>query len=262
MKKNNKRKILPSITTTFGSDWKAQLKEVKELRLKEIAIFPTCLKERERKKFYNLIEKTGIKSIPFCHLRSDMKIEELDYLINKFHTKVFSLHSLVEFPLLYDYSKYKNMIYIENVFSPLNEREIKNFGGISLDISHLENDRLLHKEKFKKDLKVIKKCSIGCNHISTIKKFILLKGKLKERGVRHTDHLLESFSDLDYLKKYSKNYFSDMIAIELENSIKEQLLAKKYIANILNKIINIKKYETPLEVFGIKFFRKKFYTKH
>lgn len=237
----NKRKILPSITTTLGSDWKAQLKEVKELKLKEIAIFPTCLKEKERKKFYSLIEKTGIKSIPFCHLRSDMKIKELDYLINKFHTKAFSLHSLVEFPLLYNYSKYKNIIYIENVFSPLNEEEIKSFGGISLDISHLENDRLLHKEKFKKDLKILEKHPIGCNHISAVKKVLSLEGKGKEKSLRYTSHRLESFSDLDYLKRYPKNYFSDIIAIELENSIKEQLLAKEYIINIFEQKVTLNK---------------------
>jgi hypothetical protein len=235
MKMVNKRKILPSITTTSGSDWKAQLKEVKKLRLKEIAIFLTCLKEKERKFFYSFIKKTGIKSIPFCHLRSDMKIKELDYLIKNFHTKAFSLHSLIEFPLLYNYSKYKSMIYIENVFSPLNEKEIKSFGGISLDISHLENDRVLHKEKFKKDLKVLEKYPIGCNHISAVKKVLSLEGKGKEKSLRYTSHRLESFSDVDYLKKYPKNYFSNIIAIELENNIKEQLLVKKYIIDIFNK---------------------------
>jgi hypothetical protein len=229
----NKRKILPSITTTSGSDWKAQLKEVKELKLKEIAIFPTCLKEKERKKFYSLIEKTGIKSIPFCHLRSDMKIEELDFLIKNYKTRVFAIHGQSENPLIYDYSKYKNMIYVENVYHLFNEKELDYFGGVCLDFSHLENDRILHKNKFKKIIKIIKKYPIGCNHISVVKKNS--RWDEKESSLCYCGHYFENLSEFDYLKRYPKNYFSNIVAIELENSIKEQLLAKEYIINILSK---------------------------
>jgi len=44
---------------------------------------------------------------------------------------------------------------------------------------------------------------------------------------------LEDFSELDYLRKYPKDYFSSLIALELENTIKEQLKAKEYILDIL-----------------------------
>ena len=39
-------------------------------------------------------------------------------------------------------------------------------------------------------------------------------------------------SELDYVKKYVK-YLSPICAIELENSFKQQLEAKKYIENII-----------------------------
>jgi len=46
-------KILPTITTGF-SGWQEKIEEIKELRLKEIALFPTFLKQEERKNFTRL----------------------------------------------------------------------------------------------------------------------------------------------------------------------------------------------------------------
>ncbi|GAI47580.1 unnamed protein product [marine sediment metagenome] len=78
---------------------------------------------------------------------------------------------------------------------------------------------------------MIKKYPIGANHISVIKKFI----HPNERGeLQYDDHYLEDLSELNYLKKYPSNYFSSFIAIELENSIKEQLRARNYIIRLLN----------------------------
>ena len=223
-------KFLPAITTTKNSDWKEKIKEIKNLHLKEAAIFPTCLNEKERKELYQLIEKSGLEKIPFVHLRNDMKINELDYLIKNWKTEVFNIHMQVEYPLAYDYSKYKDIIYIENVYHSLDEKELKKFAGICLDFSHLENDRFLKKEKFKHDSKMLDIYQIGCNHISAIKKTTYID----EFGyVRYAFHYLNDFSELDYLKKYPLKYFSSFCAIELENSISEQLKAIEYIKNLL-----------------------------
>ncbi len=227
-----KPRIFPTITT-ISQNWPEKIKEVKKLGLKEVCFFPTCLKEKERKKAYNLIGKTKIKRIPLVHLREDMKPEELDFLVKKYKTQAFNLHAQSEYPLIYDYSKYRKMIYIENAYHNFNKKELNYFGGVCIDFSHLENDRIIHKEKFKKIIKIIKRYKIGCNHISTIKKTSHWdKG---EGAFRYDAHRLIKASELDYLKNYPKNYFSDIIAIELENSIKEQLSVKKYIIDILRE---------------------------
>jgi len=44
-----KRKVLLGLTTTFGSDWRAKIKEIDKLKIQEIALFPTCLGEKNRK---------------------------------------------------------------------------------------------------------------------------------------------------------------------------------------------------------------------
>ena len=56
---------------------------------------------------------------------------------------------------------------------------------------------------------------------------------MQKGRVNYASHYLEDLSELDYLKKYPANYFSDFIAIELENSIKEQLEVKDYIIDLL-----------------------------
>ncbi len=232
MKQFPKRQILPTITTTRRSDWKARIKEINELGLKEAALFPTCLDKKERKKLYQLLKKSTVKSIPLVHLKDDMPPEELDYLVENYKTKVFCNHTKTEHPPIYDYPKYRKIICIENVFHPLNEKEIRNFGGICLDLSHLENDRILRKEIFKHNLKILKKYPIIANHISSVKKV----SRIVKRGiVRYDSHLFKNLSEFDYLKKYPKDFFSPLIAIESENSIKEQLLAINYIVKIVDE---------------------------
>lgn len=224
----NKR-ILPAITT-IGSRWREKITEVKKLRLKEICFFLTCLDDKERKEFYKLIKETKIKEVPFLHLRSDMKLWELDYFVENYGTQAFNIHSQAEYPLIHDYSRYKDIIYVENTHHSYDEEEIKNFGGICLDLAHLENSRILAKEKFEHNTKIIRKYPIGCNHISAIKKIAYTD---EVGGANYSNHFLEDFSELDYLKKYPSFYFSSFIAIELENSITKQLEAKNYIIHLL-----------------------------
>ena len=223
-------KILPVITTITPGAWKDKVKEVKSSGLKEVALFPTCLEQKERKKLYLLLKKTSVKKIPFVHLRNDMEIWELDYLIKNYQTKVFNTHTERERPFLYDYSKYKKLIYIENTYQPLDEKEVKEFAGVCLDVSHLETDRILNPAQYQHNIKVIIKCGCGCSHISAIKKE---SSRDAENVLRHDSHYLENLSELDYLKNYPLKYFASFIAVELENTIEEQLKAKEYIIKLL-----------------------------
>lgn len=226
------RKILPSITTINGSLWKDKIKEVKELKLREVFLFLTSVEEKERKQIYELLKKTNVKKIPLVHIREDMNLWELDYLVKEYGTEAFNIHNLREYPLLYDYSKYKNIIYIENTILPLKEEEIKEFAGICLDLSHLEGSRKMRKDVYENDIKIIEKYPIGCNHISGVEKDFSSK---KIHTPVYDKHFIDCFSELDYLKKYPKKYFSNLIAIELENEIREQLKAREYIINLLEE---------------------------
>ncbi len=220
-------KILVSITTTWQADWRGQIKEIKKLGLKEICLFPTCLKEKERKEMYDLVEKAGIKQVPLVHIRNDLLPAEMNFLLEKFHVRAFCTHTHFEFPFLFEYPAYlKKMIFIENIYQPLNETEIKQFGGICLDISHLENDKKLHPEKFKQNVSLLEKYPIGCNHISC---FAKTSYRDATGDLRYDSHIFKDIRDFDYLKTYPQKYFSDINIIELENSLEDQLKVRDYI---------------------------------
>ena len=233
----SKRRIFPSITTIINSNWKKEIAEVKKIKLKEVCLFLTCVNENERKELYNLLKETGVEKIPLIHLRNDMRVEELNYLAKNYKTKIFNTHSETGHPLKYGLGKYKKSIYIENagikktIGNRFIEEEIKNFAGVCLDFSHLENERLLRPEIYESDIKVIEKYPCGCNHIGAVKKN-LFKNQYEPNGC-YRSHFFEDLSEFDYLKKYPAEYFSSILAIELENTIGEQLKARDYIINLL-----------------------------
>ncbi|MDD5490110.1 MAG: hypothetical protein PHP25_05535 [Candidatus Moranbacteria bacterium] len=234
------RKILVSLTTlsniskkNLSSGWESKIEEIKENNLEEIALFLTGLKKEERKKLYNALENTAVKSIPHVHLRTDMELKELDYLVQKYSVQAFNLHATAEWPLIYDYDKYASKIFFENIKTVPVEEELKKFGGLCVDFSHWKEKELHGDVKYCEEIKDrIKKYKIGCSHVSAIKDepIPIIIDPYREE---YSSHILENLSELDYIKEYKK-YLPDLISIELENSITEQLEAKKYLEKLIN----------------------------
>jgi len=220
----------PTLTTLV--DYKEKLTEIKTLKLEKVCVFFTGLNFEERKILFKELKKAGVKEIPFAHIKNDMTLEELDLLVECYNTQRMNLHSFKEHPAIYDYSKYKDLIYIENVYVAFEEEEIRRWAGICLDFSHLENDRIIRPEYFEKNIKILERNKIGCNHISAIKS----KSHLNNDGLNRYDyHATNNLSDFDYLKKYDKKFFSNFCAIELNNSISFQLKVIDYIKTIINE---------------------------
>jgi len=239
------RKIYVSIISA-GISWEDLLKEADSLGLKEVALFLTWVDEDERKALFNALERSSIKSIPLVHLKSNERPEEISYLINKFNSKKFNIHPQREFPLKHNLSKFKDKIYVENAYNifkegAFREEDIGDWAGVCVDVSHLEGEKNISKDNFEKTMEIIKKSKVGWNHISPFKakSYQLIKQGIKSESVQKDIyrkwHLMENLSELDYLKKYPSWIFSDTIALEMKNSIKEQLEAKKYIIELLNK---------------------------
>lgn len=238
------RKILPTITTlnwqhflsannsAGQSGWRNKVAEIDPLNLKELAIFVTTIGFEERQEFYQALEKTGLVEIPFVHIKSDMRPEEMDYLINRWQTKIFNHHLLSEFNFEYDLTKYFPQIYIENTYLPISENDLFGFAGLCLDFSHMEDARRSSPILYKEWQKIYASFPIGCGHISAVEE----EGWFDKRGqtVRYSRHHFNNFSDFDYLKNFSRVLFPPIIALELENSLTEQLEAKDYIKKILD----------------------------
>lgn len=228
------KKILLGLTTTPESDWREKTKEIDKFSIKEIALFPTFLEAEERKELYALLEETGLESIPHVHLRpSDMPIEELDYFVSKFKTKVFNIHSPKEFPVNYDYSKYKEIIYLENTnFVPTEEEINKSGVGLCIDFSHWENGMKIKWPGYENFDELVEKYPAGIGHISAMtEKLVHWPNDWKT----YDSHMMEKVSQFDYIKKYIK-YLPDMVSIELENSLEEQIEVKEYLEKIINNI--------------------------
>lgn len=230
------REILVSITTT-SNNWKEKIKEANRLNIKKAAIFLTGLEDSQEEKFFRELGETTITQIPFAHLKSTSRPERISQLIQKYGLAKANIHSLREFPESINLTSFKKIIYIENTRLPMDITEINNFAGVCLDFSHLEADRLVRPEKFKINCEVLKITNIGCNHVSAI------RAETCEGNKPIFDH--HHFMNLDefnYLNEYPLRYFSDTIAIELENPISEQLEVKEYLGKL---IANKEKSQNP-----------------
>jgi hypothetical protein len=239
------KRVLIGITTSPYSKWEKKIRELDKYKIKEIAFFPTFLTIKQRKKSYALLEKTKLQRIPHVHLRHNMEIWEVKYLIKKYKTELFNTHPEKRgFNLLKKFEKYKNLIYIENLYAPKNniqfsEESFKKYhiAGICLDLAHLERERLVSKNEYLRKIRLIKKYKIGCNHLSAIarkKRIEMIDGDLK-----YDQHAFRDLSEFDYIKEYPLSYFGNYISLELENPLDELFKAKKCI----EKIIKSKKNE-------------------
>ena len=229
-------RILPSITTLDIADstWRTKIDEVQEFTLNEVALFLTGLNESGRHECLTTLKKACPNLVvPFVHAKSDMRVSEFDRLIEEFGTERFNLHPTRYLPTLEELpQRLKDKIYIENLNEGLLAEDLLGFAGICLDVSHLEDCRLLSPEFYEKVCQLLKEYPLGTNHMSAVAdSTATYDGKV----FCYSRHTMTKLSEYDYLKTYPLNYFSHFAAIELNNSIAEQLQVKKYIEKILEE---------------------------
>jgi hypothetical protein len=227
--------IYPSITTTTHN-YLTQIEEAEKLGIKEICLFLTCLNLSKRQEFYPLLKKCSFKRFPLIHLRHDLKPWELDFLVNKLPTDVFNIHPLTEYPFPKYFQKFKDKIYIENAYgNPKNVLRTKdfvgNYAGVCIDFTHLEDNRLNVKEAYQKNLQDIDNSKIGCAHVGPINKKPSYNATYDVW--EQESHKFSDLSEFDYLKNYPKKYFPEIMALEVENSLEEQLKAINYLQQIV-----------------------------
>lgn len=222
--------VLPSITTTDNPDWRQQIAEISTFSLATVALFITGLDFEQRQECYRLLERIPNLTIPFVHARTDMDVPEFTYLINRFQTQLFNIHALQAYPLQHDYSLYADRILIENTYHFSPAPDLPRFGGLCLDLSHLEILRLFRPAAYYQLIQLTHTYPVPANHVSAINpKHIFID----DSGQPHANHHLQQLSDLDYLRHFPARCFSSLIAIELTNSLSEQLRARDYVSSVL-----------------------------
>lgn len=222
------RTYIASITTHSKSEnnWKAKLKEVEQLGLTQIGLFLTGLDTDERKVcFHELVKlKNRIDfTIPFVHAVSSMKEVEYRFLQDCFGTKKFNLHPLTEFPLQYSLSDaVREDILIETASAcvALTARDMEGFGGVCVDVAHLDDMRRNHFDEYEKNLELFNQFKVQANHISAVAMNVNERRSCCEHRSVHRALTEDNFS---YLSFHPAQAYADIVALELENSMAEQL---------------------------------------
>ena len=222
-------KVLISITTSFNPDWREAIQVVKDLEIKEIALFLTGLKPEERKECLDALNEIPNLKIPFCHARNDMKKEEYQYMIDNFGTELFNTHTVVEYPRDPDMSFFMDKMLLENTLAFVDINEAKNFKGLCLDLAHLDDGKKRNPDHSAFVEMCVEQFPVLANHCSAIKnEAVELDGI-----IRYDLHKFAELTDFDYISKYSNDHFGRFLALELINPISEQLEAKPYVEKLL-----------------------------
>lgn len=230
------KKIYLGLTTTWGSDWRQKTREIDELALREVALFLSAVELKERKELYSLISKSGLKRAPFVHLRTDMERWEVDFLIEKYGAKVFNIHPSVQaLEFLKTNHDLAGQIFVENCLSmDYFEETLKICGGICLDTSHYEDFALRqHYPGQDQLLELLKKYPVGCTHIPAIRAEKYQATTHGKSFMVYESHTMNDIHEMDYIKSHQQ-YLGDFNAIELNNSLAEQLVVKSYLEKLLS----------------------------
>jgi len=222
------KRIYPSIVT-WGADWRQAIEDIKNLKLKEVALFLTGVNQSERQEIYRLLQRTSVKRIPHVHAKGEMSSSEFEFLIKHYKTRAFTIH--YQYWQKFRKTKFRKKLFIEINDGDHRIRKIDNlkyFGGVCIDLSHYAEFKLSNPREFKVAQAAVQRYKVGCNHLSGL----LARGK--------SWHRVKTKKELDYVVEIPKKYFSRYICLELQNSIREQLVFKKYLAKVLSKAWNRK----------------------
>ena len=227
--KNFSDRIFVGITGKRPGDLKKKIKEINKLGITKAALFLEFLGSKQKEKIYDALRHSCIKEIPLVHIRHDMAKDELVFLSERFKTRYFNIHE-GSFRILQKWKGFYSHLFLEmdtNNFVP-SFVNVNKIGGFCVDLAHFKVDE----EKWSKEFEYISKREdvdryFVCNHLSG---YSFKKNK--------DLHKVKSIKDFEYLNTLPKFLFGEVIAIEVMNSIKEQLELKKHIAKLLNERFN------------------------
>ena len=230
MKKDDFReKIYLSITGKKNIDWQNKLEEINRLKIKEAAVFLEFFGKKQRENFYRLLLKSSIKKVPLVHLRNDVNKKEIQFFIDNFSTRYFNIHEN-HFNFLNKWKGYWDKLYLEmNTDSQIAKNvKARRIGGFCVDLAHFKIAIAKGSEEAYYIFLRRHKIKFTCNHLSGYS------------SIKNSDlHTVKSTKDFNYLISLPKYLFGKVIALEVFNSIKEQIKFKEYTAKLLNDYFNI-----------------------
>jgi hypothetical protein len=225
MNKNDfSQRIYLGITGQENIDWQTKLKEINQLNLKEAAVFLEGFDKKERDHLYKFLLKSSIKKVPLVHLRDDTTKEDTKFFIDNFQTEHFNIHE-EHFDILDKWQGYWDKLYLEMDYDSDIAKNVKvrQIGGFCIDLSHFKTAITRGSEEAAYAFFRRHKIKFACNHLNGYD------------PIKNNDlHNIIDLKDFDYLTTLPKYVFGQIIALEVNNSIKEQIQFKKYLIKLLN----------------------------
>ena len=222
-----KREILVGLTGKSGKKVIEKIDEAEKFKIKRATLFLEMLSKDERKKVYDYLLKSKIRSIPLVHIRNDMTKDELRFLIENFKSRYLTIHES-SFKYLPKWRGFHKNLFLEMNWDSKVPKivDIKKIGGFCIDLSHFKAGE----KKWAKDFIYVMDKSehhkyFACNHLNGYDP----KGN-------NDMHTVKSLKDFSYLKTLPKFVFGNCIALEMFNPIKQQLRYKKYLTKLLNSL--------------------------
>ena len=218
------KRIYLGITGGENIDWQSKLKEVNRLGIKEAAVFLERFNKQERDNLRRFLLESSIKRVPLVHLRSDTGKDEIQFFIDNFQTKYFNIHE-DHFNLLNQWEGYWDKLYLEMDYNSEIGKNVKvrKIGGFCVDLAHFKSAIARGSEEAYYIFMGKNKIKFASNHLG---------GYSPE--TKSDLHVITSLKDFDYLTTLPKWVFGDTIAIEVDNSIGEQIKFREYLIKILN----------------------------
>jgi len=220
-------KILLSITGTESFDWASKLEEINKHKIDEVAIFLESFDKKERDNLYRLLLKSTIKTVPFVHLRDDVTKEEIQFFIDHFKTRHFNIHE-EHFKKLDQWQGYWDKLYLEMNFDDELEKDVKvrKIGGFCIDLAHLKAAISRGTEEAAYFFNKKGDYDVACNHLNGY-------APLEMKDI----HLVKDLSAFDYLTTLPRDAFGKIIALEVYNSIEEQIKFRDHVSRLLENYL-------------------------
>lgn len=195
------------------------------MKLTEVAVFLSAFDKKERNHLYKFLLGSSIKKVPLVHLRDDTNSSDIRFFAENFKTEYFNIHEPF-FGILNQWKGYWKKLYLELNYNDEipKDVDVKKIAGFCVDFSHLKTAIARGNKEANYILSRKGKMNVACNHLNG---FDSIKNEDK--------HTIADLKDFDYLITLPKYVFGEIIALEVYNSIKEQLKFKEYLVGLLNK---------------------------
>jgi len=220
------KNVLVSIAGETEALLLSKIKEINKRKIKCVALFLTMIDKAAKRRVFKALLKSTIKEIPLVHLRNDMSQAEIIFLEDNFHPTYYTIHEN-SFSHLHKWPKFKKRLYLE--FGGHGKRrpeaQVEKIGGFCVDLAHYKITEVSQTTQFKYQLAKRKKIKFfACNHLNGY-----------DPRTNTCAHEVSKIKEFDYLKTLPSFIFGKIIALEMENSIKEQLIWRRKLLKILNQ---------------------------